>query len=129
MNEPAKNLTFEQALQQLEAVVRDLESTETGLDKSLARYEDGVQLLKRCREILDAAEQKIRQLTGVDAQGQPITREFEPPAADERAANDRDDAAKREPAAAAKRTTGRTPRRAMLGTAANEKENEEDLFP
>ena len=77
MSNSTESVTFEQALERLEAVVRDLESGETGLDRSLERYEEGVQLLKRCRAILDVAERKIRLLTGVDARGDPITQEFD----------------------------------------------------
>src|SRR5262245_44410190 len=77
MSEVVEELTFEQALTRLETVVRELENNETGLDKSLERYEDGVRLLKRCRAILDEAERKIRLLTRLDANGSPITESFE----------------------------------------------------
>ena len=107
MPQAAETLTFEQALERLETVVRELESTETGLDQSLARYEEGVQLLKRCRSILDEAERKIRLLTGVDADGNPITQEFDATPTVEREA-----AANREPADKAVRTTRRNPARA-----------------
>jgi len=107
MAETTDNLNFEQALERLESVVRDLESTETGLDKSLERYEDGVRLLKRCRTILDEAERKIRLLTGVDAEGNPITAEF-----DSTSTAERDAAVNTEPADKAKRTTVRGSRRA-----------------
>ena len=64
---------FEQSLKRLESVVNQLESAETGLDRPLELYEQAVGLLNQCRSILDAAEQRIRLLTGVDAQGNPIT--------------------------------------------------------
>ena len=116
MREPAEELTFEQALERLELVVKDLESTETGLDRSLERYEDGVRLLKRCRAILDEAERKIRLLTGVDAAGNPITQDFDAAATAEReAVNDS------EPAEKTKRSTGRGVRRAA-GDRSGEKE-------
>lgn len=107
MNEAIEKLSFEQALERLEAVVRDLESTETGLDKSLERYEEGVRLLKHCRKILEGAEHKIRLLTAVDADGNPITQEFDPTSTVER-----DAATNREPTTKAKRNMGRAPRRA-----------------
>jgi exodeoxyribonuclease VII small subunit len=113
------NLTFEQALERLESVVRDLESNETGLDKSLERYEDGVRLLKRCRAILDEAEQKIRLLTGVDADGNPVTVPF-----DGTSTAERDAANNREPAEKPKRNTERAPRRA----AKERPVSAEDLF-
>ena len=107
MNESVEKLTFEQALERLEAVVKDLESTETGLDKSLERYEDGVRLLKHCRAILDEAERKIRLLTGVDAEGNPITEDFDAAATGEPGGTN-----ETEPAEKGKRNTGRGTRRA-----------------
>ena len=61
---------------QLEQIVRDLEGGETGLEESLARYEEGVALLKRCFGQLRQAEQKIMQLTGEES-GVPALRPFE----------------------------------------------------
>lgn len=71
------DLTFEQALASLEAVIRDLEDGQLGLTESLSRYEEGVRLLKYCHVALNLAERKILLLTGVDAQGQPITEPFD----------------------------------------------------
>ncbi len=65
--------SFEEAVGRLETIVRDLEDGETGLDESLARYEEGVRLLRRCYEMLERAERKIALLSGVDADGNPIT--------------------------------------------------------
>jgi len=78
MQEPAnENLTFEQALAELEKIVRDLEEGQTGLEESLVRYEQGVGLLRRCYAQLRAAEQRILLLTGEDGDGRPTTRPFE----------------------------------------------------
>jgi exodeoxyribonuclease VII small subunit len=74
---PADNLSFEQALTELESIVRALEDGETGLEDALARYERGVGLLKRCYGQLRQAEQRILLLTGEDGDGQPLTRPFE----------------------------------------------------
>jgi exodeoxyribonuclease VII small subunit len=74
---PSDELTFEQALAQLEEIVRDLEDGQTGLEESLARYEQGVGLLKRCYGQLRQAEQRILLLTGADADGNPVTEPFE----------------------------------------------------
>ena len=103
MAQAAETLTFEQALERLESAVRELESTDTGLDQALARYEEGVHLLKRCRAILDEAERKIRLLTGVDANGQPITQEF-----DATPTAERDAPVGHEPAEKAARNTRRS---------------------
>jgi exodeoxyribonuclease VII small subunit len=74
---PADNLTFEEALSELEQIVRDLEDGQTGLEESLARYERGVGLLKRCYGQLRQAEQRILLLSGVDEQGRPVVHPFE----------------------------------------------------
>jgi exodeoxyribonuclease VII small subunit len=78
MSEPSPdNLTFEQALEELEQVVRALEDGQTGLEAALACYERGIGLLKRCYGQLRQAEQRILLLTGVDEEGQPIVQPFE----------------------------------------------------
>jgi exodeoxyribonuclease VII small subunit len=78
MTNPAtEQLTFEQALAELERVVRDLEDGQLGLEDALARYEAGIGLLKRCYGQLQGAEQRILQLTGVDAEGKPVLDLFE----------------------------------------------------
>ena len=74
---PSDKLTFEQSLVELDRVVRDLEDGGLGLEDSLSRYEAGVGLLKRCYAQLRETEQRILLLTGVDADGNPLTRPFE----------------------------------------------------
>ena len=59
--EPA--LTFEQSVAQLEQIVAAIESGQIGLEESLAKYEQGMALVKRCRAILDSAEKRIEQLS------------------------------------------------------------------
>lgn len=70
-------LTFEQALAELDRVVRDLEDGKIGLEESLRRYEEGVSLLQRCYGQLKQAEQRILELVGVDDTGTPRVRPFE----------------------------------------------------
>ena len=69
--------TFEEALARLEEIVHQLESGDVGLAEALVRYEQGVAHLKRCYELLERAEQKIELLSGVDADGNPITTPLE----------------------------------------------------
>ncbi len=71
------DLTFEQALTELDRLVRTLEDGQLGLEEALVSYEMGVGLLKRCYTQLEKAEQRILLLTGEDAEGQPITRPFD----------------------------------------------------
>jgi exodeoxyribonuclease VII small subunit len=69
--------TFEEALAELEKIVRDLEDGATGLEKALERYEQGVGLLTRCHAQLRKVEQRIVELTGKDEAGNPVLRPFE----------------------------------------------------
>ncbi len=69
--------SFEDSLKELEAIVADLESGKLGLSDALARYEEGVKHLKSCQQLLEMAERKIELLSGVDADGNPITEQFE----------------------------------------------------
>lgn len=77
IDSPNDNLTFEQALADLERIVHDLEDGAIGLEESLTRYEKGISLLKRCYGQLRQAEQRIQLLTGVDENDQPTARPFE----------------------------------------------------
>jgi exodeoxyribonuclease VII small subunit len=66
--------SFEQSLVELEKIVHDLEEGQIGLEESLARYEEGVKLLRRCHDLLTKAQGRVGLLSGVDQQGNPITR-------------------------------------------------------
>ena len=68
--------TFEESLVELERTVRELEDGRLGLDEALARYEQGVGLIKFCHNQLRQAEQKVLLLTGVDENGQPLLQPF-----------------------------------------------------
>jgi exodeoxyribonuclease VII small subunit len=69
--------SFEDSLKELEKIVAELESGKLGLSDALARYEEGVMHLKGCQQLLEMAERKIELLSGVDADGNPITERFE----------------------------------------------------
>lgn len=60
-----KNSTtdFEASLKELEKIVRELESGDVNLDESLKRFEQGIELYKKCRLTLEAAEKKIKILS------------------------------------------------------------------
>ena len=64
---------FEQSLAELEDIVAQLEGGELGLDDALEQYEQGVTRLKQCHQQLERAEQRIELLSGVDAEGNPIS--------------------------------------------------------
>ena len=69
--------SFERALDELRAVVRELEGGSLGLEASLARFEAGVALLRTCRTTLDRAERRVDLLTGTDEDGNPATEPFD----------------------------------------------------
>lgn len=58
--------TFEQALEQLESIVEDIEEGKVSLEESIERYGRGMELIKTCRSILHRAEQKIQLLAESD---------------------------------------------------------------
>lgn len=70
----AKTLTFEQSVAQLETIVAAIESGQIGLEESLAKYEQGMALVKRCRGILDRAEKRIELLTEQQTADGPVLR-------------------------------------------------------
>ncbi len=55
-------MSFEEALQALEKVVRDLESGEVPLDRSIDLYERGEELRRHCQARLDAAQARIEKI-------------------------------------------------------------------
>jgi exodeoxyribonuclease VII small subunit len=68
---------FEADLAELQDLVRILEEGALGLDESIARFERGISLLRRCYQALERAEQRIEMLTGFDRAGNPITAPFD----------------------------------------------------
>jgi exodeoxyribonuclease VII small subunit len=82
---PPPPLRFEQALGELDRILRELEDGTTTLDDALARYERGVGLLRQCYAQLRDAEQKIQQLAGLTEDGKPYLKPFEHTAAVEKA--------------------------------------------
>jgi exodeoxyribonuclease VII small subunit len=54
--------TFEQATARIEQIVKLLERGDAPLDESLALFEEGAGLIKKCGKMLDEAEQKVVKL-------------------------------------------------------------------
>lgn len=61
-------LNFEQALSELEVIVRNMESGDTSLEDSITAYERGMALKKHCEKKLRDAQAKIEKIT-VSADG------------------------------------------------------------
>lgn len=68
---------FEQALSELESILRELEDGTTSLEDALARYERGVGLLRHCYAQLRDAEQKVKLLAGLTEDGGADLKPFE----------------------------------------------------
>jgi exodeoxyribonuclease VII small subunit len=65
-NGPLEDLSYEQAIAELESVVAALETGDHPLDAALALYERGQALARHCARLLDQAELKIQSLSGDD---------------------------------------------------------------
>lgn len=68
-----ETLSFEQALSELETIVRSLETGEAPLDQSISAYERGVALKAHCEGKLREAQMKIEQIS-VSPEGQVTTK-------------------------------------------------------
>lgn len=68
--ENLSDLSFEDALKRLEDIVRQLESGDAPLDKSIELYEQGEKLRGLCQTRLEAAQAKIEKIT-LDRNGAP----------------------------------------------------------
>jgi exodeoxyribonuclease VII small subunit len=69
MAKNSEKRSFEQAMAQLEKIVRAIESGEVPLAQALAQYEQGIELISYCQKALSEAEQKIAKLSkGLDGQ-------------------------------------------------------------
>jgi exodeoxyribonuclease VII small subunit len=64
-----EKLTFEQAMGRLEKIVEQIEQGKIGLEESIDRFGEGMDLIQHCRRILSEAEMKVQKLQA-DAAGQ-----------------------------------------------------------
>jgi exodeoxyribonuclease VII small subunit len=69
-NSDVKQLTFERAIEELETIVKRLEEGKVPLEESVAIYERGELLKRRCEELLRQAEARVEKIT-LDAAGKP----------------------------------------------------------
>ena len=63
---PLKELSYEEALQELEELVQTLESGENDLKKTLLYFERGQVLASYCISLLDDAELKVEEVLKAD---------------------------------------------------------------
>ncbi|SHH47496.1 exodeoxyribonuclease VII small subunit [Cognatishimia maritima] len=67
---PVEEMSFEQAMAELEQVVNQLERGDVALENSITLYERGAALKARCEAKLKEAEEKVAAIT-LDANGEP----------------------------------------------------------
>jgi exodeoxyribonuclease VII small subunit len=63
MSKPSEP-SFEQALAELEKIVKKMESGELTLEQALATHKRGLELAKFCQQRLESAQQQVRVLEG-----------------------------------------------------------------
>ncbi|MEW6768065.1 MAG: exodeoxyribonuclease VII small subunit [Pseudomonadota bacterium] len=66
-----KKMSFEKAIEELETIVKRLEDGKVPLEESVAIYERGESLKRRCEELLRQAEARVDKITA-DASGQAV---------------------------------------------------------
>jgi len=69
---------FEKSLHELEQLVEQMESGDLSLDDSLKHFQRGVELTRRCQELLEKAQQTVEMLTKVDDESSAVA--FDPDA-------------------------------------------------
>jgi len=69
---------FEKTLSELEKLVEKLEEGDLTLDESLSGFKRGIELTRRCQQVLDNAQQTVDQL--IDPDNEDALTPFEPDA-------------------------------------------------
>lgn len=68
-------LSFEKSLAELQQIVDALEQGNADLDRSLALYERGVELIRQCNARLDEAQQRV-DILRLSAEGNVVAQPF-----------------------------------------------------
>ena len=72
-----KKITFEEAMQRLDTIVKTLERGDAPLEDSLKLFEEGTKMINICNTMLTKAEQKVLKLSK-GADGEPVGEDFSP---------------------------------------------------
>lgn len=54
-----ENINFEQAMKELEQITKELENNDLDLDTAVSKFEQGMNISKKCKQILEEAEKRI----------------------------------------------------------------------
>ena len=74
---PVKELSFEDSLAELEAIVDRLESGQGSLDDAITAYERGSQLKRHCQTKLDEARMKVEKIRLPEDGGSAVVSDFD----------------------------------------------------
>ncbi|MCM8527896.1 MAG: exodeoxyribonuclease VII small subunit [Lentisphaeraceae bacterium] len=77
MSEEKKELSFEEALKNLEQTVMKMEQGDLNLDENIKFFEEGNKLVKFCTEQLNKAEKKVEVLLGKNSEGEPVFKDIQ----------------------------------------------------
>lgn len=69
-HQDVSRLPFERAIEELESIVKRLEEGKVPLEESVAIYERGEALKRRCQELLQQAEARVNKIV-LDSSGRP----------------------------------------------------------
>ena len=70
-------MEFEKNLKALEAIVEKMSDEKLSLNEALKSFEKGMQMIKKCREDLNQAEQKVEKLIKIHENGTAETEPFD----------------------------------------------------
>ncbi|SEB12937.1 exodeoxyribonuclease VII small subunit [Thalassobacillus cyri] len=73
MSESHKELSFEEAIEQLENLVEKLEEGDVPLEKAINYYQEGMKLSKTCSEKLNRVEQQMQQILNEHGEFEPFS--------------------------------------------------------
>jgi exodeoxyribonuclease VII small subunit len=71
------DLSFEDAIKRLSAIVQTLEQGDLPLEESLRLFEEGVRLSRASQAKLDSAQKRVEELLGFDREGKPRSTPFQ----------------------------------------------------
>ncbi|MCA0982798.1 exodeoxyribonuclease VII small subunit [Halobacillus yeomjeoni] len=73
MSEKQEELSFEEAMKQLEELVEKLETGEVPLEKAIQYYQEGMKLSKECNEKLGNVEKQMQQIMNEHGEFEPFS--------------------------------------------------------
>jgi len=73
MSEMKNEITFEEAMEQLEVIVEKLEEGDVPLEKAISYFQEGMKLSKLCHDKLQHVEKQMDQILREDGRLEPFT--------------------------------------------------------